>query len=80
MDNYIVARYMRMFKTLDLDIKLELLTRITENIKEGVKKKQSIDKVALLEKLSGSWSDVSDNLTDEIYSTRTLSNKNIQFD
>lgn len=70
MDNYIVARYMRMFEALDLDIKLELLTRITENIKEGVKKKQAVDKLALLEKLSGAWSDVSDNLTDEIYSTR----------
>lgn len=60
MESYIISRYLRMFEALTLEVKLELLSKMTESIKRGFKKPEK-DKALLLEELCGAWSDVNED-------------------
>jgi hypothetical protein len=55
------------------------LARLSENVNRSFKHPKD-DKHALLESLSGSWEDVDDSVIDEIYSSRTTSDKEIDFE
>ena len=80
MENYIVSRYLKLFEALTMEVKLELLAKLTESVKHSFKKPKP-DKNVLLEQLYGAWSEVDEeNMIDSIYSTRTISEKNISFD
>ena len=68
-----------MFDLLNMEAKLELLARLSENVHRSFNKPNK-DKSELLESLSGSWSDVDENIVDEIYNSRTISDRNIDFD
>ena len=81
MENYIVSRYIKLFEVLSIEVKLELLAKLTENIKSSFKKPTKPDKILLLNQLYGAWSDVDDTeMIKTIYASRTISDKNINFD
>jgi hypothetical protein len=70
-----------MFDVLDMNMKLELLKKLTENIQNSFKTvPPEVNKEELLEKLAGAWSDVDDSLVDEIYESRTISDRIINLD
>ena len=79
MEKLLISRYIKLFEVLSLDIKLELLSRLTESIKKGIEQNKKSDK-ELINELSGSWKDVDDNIIDEIYSSRTVSSRTIDLD
>ncbi len=56
-----------------------IIARLTESLKRGFKKSND-DKQKLLEELSGSWSDVGEDVTTDIYTSRSSSDKGITFD
>lgn len=58
---------MRLIEPLPFKIKLELVSKIFENLKTDIASKE-LDKEALLENLYGSWSDVDDSIIEEIKS------------
>ncbi|MEM6768574.1 MAG: hypothetical protein AAF824_07575 [Bacteroidota bacterium] len=65
-----------MIENLSIEGKLELLSQLTEAIKEEVKS-SPVDKALLLEELGGAWKDSSDSLAEEILKARSASEKNI---
>ncbi len=71
---------MRIIKPLSTESKLEILSELTEDLKANFNT-DKVDKQALLEKLSGAWKDDpvldSDELIEDIYNNRTISDKNI---
>jgi hypothetical protein len=72
MENLIVDRYMRFIDPLPLEVKLELISRLFENLRTDFSK-PSINKEKLLDELYGSWSDMDDSLVENILGGRTLS-------
>jgi hypothetical protein len=79
MKNLIVTRYMRLLEPLTIDIKLELLSRLSASLKKNFVSSTK-EKERLLEELSGSWSDVEDELIEDIRLARTTSEKDINLD
>lgn len=79
MKNLIVTRYMRLLEPLTIDIKLELLSRLSASLKKNFVSSPT-EKERLLEELSGSWSDVEDELIEDIRLARTTSEKDINLD
>lgn len=75
MENSIVTRYMRLIEPLALETKIELISRILENLKSGITAKPASNKEELLEALYGAWSDTEDALADDIINSRMLSQK-----
>ena len=76
-----VSHIMRSIKPLSTESKLEILSELTEDLKANFNTDKKEDKKALLEKLSGAWKDDpvldSDELIEDIYNSRTISDKNI---
>jgi hypothetical protein len=68
-----------MFDLLDIEAKLELMARLSENINQTFRRPEK-NKNDLLESLSGSWTDVDDNIIDDIYASRTVSEREINLD
>lgn len=79
MEDFVFNRYIRMFDLLDVETKLELLAKLTENINKSFKR-QTTDKYKLLDTLCGAWGDVDDGIVEDIYHARTTSDKAINFD
>lgn len=79
MENIAVSRLMRIINSLAVDKKLELLSKLSESLKIDFHSKEK-DKLKLLEELSGAWSEMDENLADDIKKARTNSDKNISFD
>lgn len=79
MEEIVLNKYIRMFDLLDLEAKLELLARLSENVHHSFKKPKR-NKDDLLESISGSWSDVDDRIVDDIYNSRTISKREIDLD
>lgn len=81
MENLLLNHYAHLFDTLSLEIKLELLSKLTQSIKEEVALPvPSVQKETLVDQLFGAWSDIDDDITDLIYESRTLSDRTFQFD
>ncbi len=76
MEEVIINRYLKMFDLLDIETKLELLVRLSDNVNRSFKRAEK-DKADLLDSISGSWSDVDDRIVEEIYTARTLSNREV---
>lgn len=70
MENLIVNRYMRLIAPLTTETKLELVSKIVENLRSGVVR-PALDKEKLLETLYGSWSDMEDTIINDIINSRT---------
>ncbi len=79
MEEVILNKYVRMFDLLDIETKLELLARLSDNVNKTFREPKK-NKSELLESISGSWSTIDDSIIDEIYSSRTISEREIDFD
>ena len=73
-----INNYMKMFSSLDMESKIELMRRFSENVSVTFNSTQN-KKRELLDKLSGSWSNIDDKLIEDIYQSRTVSNREINF-
>ena len=73
-----LSRYLRILEPLSIDFKLAIVSALTENIRESFSKKNS-DKISLFNELKGAWSDIPFDIETEIYSSRTISDKEISF-
>jgi len=80
MENFIISRYLKMFEALTIEVKLELLSKLTENIKSSFKQPET-NKEQLLDELCGAWNDIDEEkMIKDIYESRTISNKVISLD
>ena len=81
MEKVIVNRIMTLINTLSIENKLEILTKLSENLKLNFNpNKNNLDKGRLLDELCGAWSDIDENLVDDIINSRSISDKKISFD
>lgn len=81
MQSLIVNKYMSMIETLSVELKLELLSQLSENIKNNFSKPSSVvDEERLLEQLSGSWEDMDDSVVKDMLSSRSTSLKDIDLE
>ncbi|MEM6260964.1 MAG: hypothetical protein AAGI38_00550 [Bacteroidota bacterium] len=81
MEHTAVNRLMRIINTLSPELKLELLSQLSDNVRKTFTK-DSIDKSRenKLEELFGAWSDTENNLDQIILESRTGSDKDVSFD
>lgn len=81
MNDMTISKYIKLFEPMSLELKIELLSALTESIKEGLsKKKKEVDKERLSKELFGAWADMDDDIVDVIYSSRTTSDREINLD
>jgi len=78
MEKSIVSKFMRLLVPLSVDIKLEILSKLSTHIKKEYKTSPN-NKQKLLEELCGAWSDMEDSMSDDLLKARTTSNKDISF-
>ena len=69
----------KLINPLSVELKLELLSKLSDNLKTEFKSNKT-EKEILLEELYGAWSDVEDNLEEEIIANRNISERVIDFD
>ena len=79
MESATVTRFMQLIMPLSTEMKLEILSKLSENLRADFHTKKD-DTSKLLGELSGAWSETDDALAEEIINSRTTSNKNIGFD
>ncbi|MEN0049206.1 MAG: hypothetical protein AAF806_19255 [Bacteroidota bacterium] len=79
MENALVNRYMRLLSPLKVEIKFALLEKLTESLKKDFYAKP-IDRLALLDELAGSWSDMEDGIEEDILNARTTNVREINFE
>jgi hypothetical protein len=79
MEHAIINRLMRFMKPLSIELKLEIISRITESLKVDLDKKQS-SKESLLEELFGAWRNSDQNLSSDIIASRTTSSRDVSFE
>lgn len=75
----VINKLMRLINPLSVELKLELLSKLSENLRTEFKSNKT-EKEILLEELYGAWSDVEDNLEEEIIANRNISERVIDFD
>jgi len=80
MQNLIISKYEKLFDLMSLELKIELLSKLTDSIKNEVKSETKPNKQELLNELFGAWADMDDDITEIIYSSRTTSERAINFD
>jgi hypothetical protein len=79
MEALIINKLMRLITPLTTELKLELLSKISSDLKTNFKSNKT-EKEVLLEELCGAWSDMDDNLEKEIMESRTISERVIDLD
>ena len=79
MDDLIVDRYMKLIEPLSFELKLELISKIFENLKTKLTEPE-INKDKVLNELYGSWEDVEDSITEDMLKYRTSSDREINLD
>lgn len=79
MENIIVSSYLRLFESLPIRLKLELLASLTDSLKKAYLKEEE-PKTTLLNKVAGAWHDMDESIIDDIYLSRTISDRDIQLD
>lgn len=82
-DNSLVSKYMNMLAPLNFEVKLAILSKLSENLQSEFAQNQESEierKTQLLHKLSGSWSDVDDSIVDEVLESRSFNDNDINFD
>lgn len=80
MENLTIDNVMRLLHPLSMEVKLEILTRLATEVKQGLTRKKPTKKEQLLQELFGAWKDVDDNLITEILQSRTVSRREINLD
>ncbi len=72
----LIDTYLELIGKMGHNNKLELISRLSSSMKEDISQERN-DKIALLNELSGAWSDMEDGLIEDIFESRTLSDKEI---
>lgn len=81
MENIAVNRLMRLINSLSIELKLELLSRLSENVRKGFTSDTEKDsREKKLEELFGAWRSTDDELAKNIIQSRTSSDREISFD
>lgn len=80
MNDLLLERYNKWIDPLSDDLKLLLINMITKSMMNRRKDQTVNDKQFLFEKLKGSWKDVDDDIEMLIYSSRTISDRDINLD
>ncbi|WP_020535563.1 hypothetical protein [Lewinella cohaerens] len=80
MEDLLISKYVKLFELMSLESKIELLSKLTESMKKGFSKKAEPDKKELSRELFGAWADIDDDITELIYSSRTISKRDVNFD
>lgn len=75
-----LSSYTKLFDVLSLELKVELLAKLTDSIKNDVSEQSFVDKKKLGRELYGFWAGVDDNIIDVIYSSRTISDRVINLE
>ena len=70
------TRFMQLITPLSTEVKLEILSRLSESLKANFRAPQN-NKEQLLDKLFGAWSDMDDDLSEDIIGSRTSSSRDI---
>jgi len=79
MEHLMVERYMKLIEPLPFEVKLELVSRIIEQLKSH-SHTSKVNKDQLLEELHGAWEDIDDSILEDIFMRRTTSEKEITLD
>lgn len=69
---------MKLLYPLSLTSKLEIISRLTREIKTGLPVEKE-EKSVLLNELYGSWKDIGDDMIEDIMNSRTISGRDINF-
>lgn len=77
--NIDISEIMKLIHPLSTNSKLEILSRLTNELKSNISS-QEVNKKKLLNQLYGSWKNIDENLIEEILEARTTSEKEIDFD
>lgn len=77
--NMKIREIMQLLHPLSADGKLEIIYRLTKELKADIHSVKERKK-KLLNELFGAWKDVDEGLIDEILNSRTISDKNISLD
>lgn len=78
-ESRMATRFMQLITPLSTEVKLEILSRLSENLKANFRAPQN-NKEQLLDKLFGAWSDVDDSFSEEIISSRSSSARDVSFE
>lgn len=79
MENIAVNRLMRLINPLSLENKLEILAKLSLELKLEFNKVKPSNEI-LLDTLFGAWEKMDDFIFDDILKSRSTSNKEISFD
>lgn len=79
MKDILVNRVMRLVAPLSTETKLEILSKLSDDLKRSFHSKED-DKKLLLDELFGAWSESDDDLSEDILNARTISSRDINFD
>jgi hypothetical protein len=76
METIVINKLMRLIDPLSVDLKLELLSKLSDSLKTDFKSNKT-EKEVLFEELYGAWSDMDDDLEKEILESRTVSEREV---
>jgi hypothetical protein len=74
--NMKIKDIMKLLHSLSVASKLEIISRLTEDIKTNLPVSKE-NKSQLLNELYGSWKDIEDDVIENIISSRTISDRDI---
>jgi len=80
MENVVIDQLMRLLQPLSRELKLELITRISESLKLDLQHPSSTSKEQQFTELFGAWKNTAPELTDDILQARSSSDRRIDFD
>ena len=79
MESTTVTRFMRLIAPLSTEIKLEILSELSESLKADFYTRED-EKSELLKEVTGAWSGTDDDLAERIITSRTISDNRLSLD
>jgi len=79
MENIAVSRLMKLINSLSIESKLDILSKLSENLKVSIESKKA-PRENLLDELFGAWNDTDEDLWKDVLESRTSSDRNLSFD
>jgi hypothetical protein len=79
-EEILINRIVNFFGALSIESRLDLLSKLSADLKLVELDPKNNRKEQLLDELFGAWSDIDENLSNHIIDSRTVSDKDISFD
>ena len=79
MESATVTRFMRLIAPLSTELKLEILSGLSESLKADFYTKED-KRLALLKEVAGAWSETDDDLAERVINSRTISDNRLSLD